>query len=116
MGSQMIKMDDKSFSYKIKLFFSKIAKFFNKNIIEERLAEVSKKDNKKDFMEELKKNNAQINNINDINNKSEFLEKIDGNREMLENLSIERLEKLEKYYVEIIKQNDILIKKLSENV
>ena len=40
-----------------------------------------------------------------------FLEEIDGNKDMLNMLSIERLKILEKYYDNIIKENDIKIRK-----
>lgn len=40
-----------------------------------------------------------------------FLEEIDGNKNMLNMLSIERLKILEKYYDNIIKENDIKIRK-----
>ena len=47
--------------------------------------------------------------------KKKFLKYIDGNVEALNLLSVDRLKKLEKYYDEIIKENEIKIKKLKAN-
>lgn len=44
--------------------------------------------------------------------KKTFLEMLNGNDKVLNMLSLERLEQLEKYYSDIIKQNDEKIKKL----
>lgn len=119
MNNQIIKIDEESFLYKIKKFFSKIKKIFNykdvkkNNFDIESIPNFNKTEEKEYFLDELKKENNQAEYIS---SKDDFLEKIDGNKELLEMLSIERLEMLEKYYVELIKQNEIKIKKLSENV
>jgi hypothetical protein len=42
-----------------------------------------------------------------------FLKEIDGNKEMLNMLSIERLKRLEKYYDNIIEENNKKIKRLN---
>ena len=42
-----------------------------------------------------------------------FLKEIDGNKEMLNMLSIERLKILEKYYDNIIEENNKKIKRLN---
>lgn len=51
-------------------------------------------------------------NINNIIEKKNFLQEIEGNEEKLNMLSIDRLQKLEKYYDNIIAENDKKIKKL----
>ena len=60
-----------------------------------------------------------INNIrvdSNVNNKvverKNLLKQFEGNEEALNMLSIDRLKKLEKYYADIIKQNEEKIKKL----
>ena len=60
-------------------------------------------------------NNIKIenNDVNKIIKKKAFLDKINGNVEMLQNLSIDRLKKLEKYYNNVIEENKIKISKLS---
>lgn len=50
--------------------------------------------------------------INDVVKKDNFLKEIEGNREKLNMLSIDRLRKLEKYYDNVIAENDKKIKKL----
>ena len=49
---------------------------------------------------------------NIVNERNKFLKQIDGNEAILNMLSIERLYKLEKYYDDIIEQNEQKIKKL----
>ena len=46
--------------------------------------------------------------------RNDFLQKIDGNAEMLKMVSIDRLEKLDKFYDGIIKQNNAMIEKLKK--
>ena len=50
--------------------------------------------------------------INNDMEKDNFLKEIEGNAEKLNMLSIDRLQKLKKYYDSIIAENDKKIKKL----
>ena len=68
-----------------------------------------KKEKKSEFIDSIK---ANTNGVDSEIMRKKFLEEIDGNVELLSKLSIDRLEKLEKYYDKIIKQNDEIIKKL----
>lgn len=107
-------------------FFTKIGNFFKnlfskhneENVNEEMLykaSEQSKTQNEQDnmhFIEEIKIND---NKIFDVAKRKEFLDEINANAEALDMLSIDRLKKLEKYYDEIIRQNDAKIKRLKES-
>ncbi len=53
---------------------------------------------------------------NRILERDKFLEEIDENKDMLNMLSFDRLMKLEKYYENIIKQNNEKIKKLKSSL
>jgi len=64
---------------------------------------------KERFITEIKVDSDKVNAVQKKNN---ILEKLKGNKEKLNMLSIERLKKLEKYYDNIIEQNEIQIKKL----
>ena len=103
-------------------FITKIRKFFKRifgkednqynNIQEESNVNISKSINeaKKDsFITELSVDDKNINNVIE---KKNFLQEIEGNEEKLNMLSIERLQKLERYYDSIIAENDKRIKKL----
>ena len=57
-------------------------------------------------------NNAKATNI--VIERNLFLKEIEGNEEKLEMLSIDRLKKLEKYYNNIIEENNEKIKKLKK--
>ena len=61
------------------------------------------------FMDEIQVDTTQIDKTII---KEDFLEKINGNTEVLKLLSIDRLKKLNHYYDEIIKENEIKINKL----
>ncbi len=63
------------------------------------------------FFEEIK---IDSNETYAITDKKRFLEEIDGNIEMLNMLSVDRLRKLEKYYDDVIKENEEKIKKLKK--
>lgn len=47
--------------------------------------------------------------------REEFISNLENDKSLLQNLSIERLKKLSKYYDEMIEKEEIKIKKLSEN-
>ena len=105
-----------SFFTKIKNFFKTIfgkQKNKNDNIDKEFPNEV-KKSSQNSFFNEIK-SSIDNENVDTVDQKESFLKEIEGNEEMLNMLSIDRLKKLEKYYDEIIKQNDIKIKKMKES-
>ena len=103
-----------SFITKIRNFFKRIfGKKDNQNKMqEESNVNISESinDKKKDsFINELI---VDDNNIYNVVKKESFLKEIEGNEEKLNMLSIDRLQKLEKYYDNIIAENDKKIKKL----
>ena len=76
---------------------------------------------KEESINELKKDNNMINDlkvnpkeINTVIKRNNFLKEIEGNEEMLKMLSIDRLKKLEKYYDNIIEQNNKKIETLKK--
>ncbi len=71
----------------------------------------TKQEKRKDFKNEIK---VDANVANMVIERKKFLEQIDGNEAILNMLSTERLYKLEKYYNNIIEQNEQKIKKLKE--
>lgn len=103
-------------------FISKIKKFFKKlfgkkeeqyNYIQEKqpINEIKKERLEKQdrFVNEIKVDRKVVDAVVEKNN---FLKEIEGNEEALNMLSIDRLKKLEKYYDNIIEQNNEKIKKL----
>ena len=103
-------------------FISKIKKFFKRlfgkqeeqyNHIQEEqpINEIKEERQEKQdsFLNEIK---VDTKAVDQVSRKRKFLEEIDGNEEALNMLSIEKLQKLEKYYDSIIEQNDQKIKKL----
>ena len=124
--------DKKMIEYK-ETFISKIKKFFkklfsNKNKANEEQTQVqeeiqieeseskqeeSTEEKKNTFFNEIKINSDEI---TEAFEKKAFLEEINGNPEKLSMLSIDRLKKLEKYYDDVIKQNDEKIKKLKSSI
>ena len=89
-------------------FISKVKKIYTRdeeqhNSIRERNVKENKK--KQDsFANEIK--------VDTLIKKNYFLKEIEGNEEELNMLSIDRLEKLERYYDDIIEQNNKKIKRL----
>ena len=73
----------------------------------------SNKDNylKNTIINDLKVNSETTNIMVERNN---FLKRVEGNEDALKMLSIDRLKKLEKYYNNIIEQNNEKIKKLKK--
>ncbi|MBP3800753.1 MAG: hypothetical protein J6I85_01800 [Clostridia bacterium] len=114
-------------------FISKIKNFFknlfgkkeeqNSYSYQENIDEI-KQEKIEAEQHELDSNKKQfINNIrvdSNVNNKvverKNLLKQFEGNEEALNMLSIDRLKKLEKYYADVIKQNDGKIKKLKASV
>lgn len=104
-----------SFITKIRNFFKRIfGKKDNQNSsIQEQtninISESIDEEKKDNFITELSVDDKKINNVIE---KKNFLQEIEGNEEKLNMLSIDRLQKLEKYYDSIIAENDKKIKKL----
>ena len=103
-----------NFITKFKNFFKKL--FWKKekqnNVVnEEHINEIKEENVKKqnDFNNDIKLDPKLINQASE---KEKFLEEIEGNEEALYMLSVERLQKLEKYYENIIEQNNETIRKL----
>jgi len=103
-------------------FISKIKKLFKKifekseehyNYIQQESINKLQNDNylQNNIINDLKVNTKEINTVIERNN---FLKRIEGNEEALKMLSIDRLKKLEKYYNNIIEQNNEKIKKLKK--
>ena len=103
-------------------FITKVRKFFKKlfgkkdnqynNIQEKTNVNISESINEKkkdSFITGLSVDDKKINNVIE---KKNFLKEIEGNEEKLNMLSIDRLKKLEKYYDNVISENDKKIKKL----
>lgn len=102
-------------------FISKIKKFFKRlfgkqeeqyNYIqdEQPINEIEETQEKQDrFVNEIKVDRKVVDAVVEKDN---FLKEIEGNEEALNMLSIDRLKKLEKYYDNIIEQNNEKIKKL----
>lgn len=104
-----------SFITRIKNFFKRLfgKKDNQYNSIQEKtnvnISESINNEKKDSFITELSVDDNKINNVID---KKNFLKEIEGNEEKLNMLSIDRLQKLEKYYDSIIDENDKKIKKL----
>lgn len=113
-------------------FISKIKKFFKKflgkkeeqnsysyqenidEIKQEKIEEEHELDsNQNQFISNIKVDSNVNNQIIERNN---LLKQLEGNEEVLNMFSIDRLKKLEKYYTDVIKQNDEKIKKLKASV
>lgn len=103
-------------------FISKIKKFFKRlfgkqeeryNYIQEEKSINEIKEERQEeqysFANEIKVNKKSVDAVLEKNN---FLKEIEGNEEALNMLSIDRLKKLEKYYDNIIEQNNEKIRKL----
>lgn len=103
-------------------FITKIRKFFkrlfgkNDNLYNNirgktniNISESINEEKKDSFISEIIVDDKKINNVIE---KKNFLKEIEGNEEKLNMLSIDRLQKLEKYYDSIIAENDKKIKKL----
>lgn len=100
-----------NFITKIKNFFKRL--FGRKNEQYSNIQEISSNsinNEKKDkFITEIRVDDKEINNVV---KKDNFLKEIEGNEGKLNMLSIDRLKKLEKYYDNVITENDKKIKKL----
>ena len=104
-------------------FITKIKKFFKNlfgkkeeiysniedNIVEKEITENTALQN--NFFEDLKVDST---DGDKVINKKNFLEELDGNVEALNLLSTDRLIKLQKYYDNVIKENEEKIKKIKK--
>ena len=72
-----------------------------------------KQERQNGFIDNIKADSKAVNFVID---KKNFLEKINGNEEALSMLSIGTLKRLEKYYDNVIEENDKIIKKLKRTV
>ena len=113
-NNEMMKINEKSIFYKFKMIFfylkNKLFKDKNKHKIDDSVDEDDRHNEKNKFREEIKIKDSEI--VNNPFEKEEFLKSLDGNIEKLSMLSIERLEKLEEYYQNIIDKNEAEIKRL----
>lgn len=114
-NKQLIKYKE-SFISKIKRFFFNLFKGKKETHVQETSNEIDDDVKKTNFDEEENKffNDLKVDScyVDEFMAKKKF---IDGNVEALNLLSVDRLKKLEKYYDEIIKENEIKIKKLKAN-
>ena len=115
MSNKEIIVYKENFISKIKKFFKNL--FGNKKrkddnieiVVNENIKEIDINKKEENFLKDIKVDT----DVSDrVIKKKTFLEEIDGNVEMLNMLSIDRLKKLEKYYDDVIKENDAKIKKL----
>ena len=109
-----MRINEKSIFYKFKMIFlnikNKLFKDKNKHEIVDSVDENNRHNEKNEFHEEIKIEYNEI--VDNPFEKEEFLKSLDGNIEALSMLSVERLEKLEKYYQSIIDKNEAEIKRL----
>ena len=117
MNSNLPIKQDKSLFGRIKVFLRKI--FFKEKIennyiekVEEQSSIKSEPNTKKQFEKSLKveTTNDYINEIK----KEEFLDKLESNPKLLYDLPIEKLEKLENYYEESIKKQEMKLAKMKK--
>ena len=117
-------MEDKQLIVHKENFITKIKNFFRslfKSKEEQNISVLEIAENKEtvfsqrenEFLNDIKVDNEDVNKFIGRNN---FLEYINGNVEALKLLSVERLRKLEEYYDNIIKENEIKIEKLKRKV
>lgn len=99
-------------------FLTKIINFFKNlfgkkeeqyNTVNENVKKIAQEEKQDKFINEIKVDTKMVDTAL---KKENFLKEINGNTELLNMLSIERLRKLEKYYDNVIEQNEKKIKKL----
>ena len=81
------------------------------NSIEEKIKMEKQSTSKEKFIDTLKIDEKVINSVIE---RKKFLKKLEGNEELFNMLSIERLQKLEKYYNTIIEENNQIIARLKK--
>lgn len=104
----------KSFVSKIKDFLKNLFGMKKANDVipkvEDEVAVINDRTNK--FLNEIRVEN---NDLEKLIDKKDFLNFLDGNEEALKKLSIDKLEKLIKYYDGVIEKNDKLIKRMKKS-
>ena len=110
-NNELMSMNKSSIFYKIKTIFFKIkSKILEKNTKKE-IKNIYKENTVRDeFYEDIRIQDFE--KIEDIVEKEKFIKKLVQNKEILNLLSIERLEKIVEYNDEIIKKNAEKIRKL----
>lgn len=96
--------------------FTKIFNFF-KNIFKKQRVEVIKEINNQveenSFRNDIKVDNNNCADYIQNMNKEQFIEQFEKNPELLLNLTVEQLEKMDKYYDEILEEYEEKLKKLA---
>lgn len=102
--------------------FTKIKKFLMKLFGKEKTFEEDNLKNnntiieeKNNFVENIKLSQNELNTIQNKKEKDEFIKQLENDTSLLENLSIDRLEKLNNYYDELIEKEKMKLKKLTAN-
>lgn len=109
MNSKLPVKQDNSLFGKIKNFFKRV--FFKRKIednYEEKVevqSKIEKEDNRKKQFEDSIRIETSNEYINEMK-REEFLDKLESNPELLYDLPVEKLEKLESYYGESIKKQE----------
>ena len=109
---------EKGFIVKIKRFFSNLKMMFNKNTESKNIQELNKTDityntqnDEVSFFNQLK---DETNDSDKAIEKEAFLDMLNKDSKLLNNLSIERLEKLYNFYNNIIEENNEKIRLLKQ--
>lgn len=111
INNELMNMNKRSIFNKIKTLFFKIkSRIFGKKTKNEMKNIYIKNTVRDEFYEDIKIQDFE--KIEDIAEKERFIKKLIQNKEILNLLSIERLEMIVKYNDEIIKRNEEKIKKL----
>ena len=117
-NNQMIPFNKNGMFYKIKRFFKNLfgkkEEIFEEKIaVEEPVIEEQKEtvDIKGKFFNDIKVDNS---NIDKLVNTKNLISRIDEDINVLKELSVEELTDIRDYYKEIIRQNELTIKKLQE--
>lgn len=106
--------------------FTKIKKFIMKILGKENIEERNFKENnlennntiieeKNEFVENMKLSQNKLNTIQNEYEKDKFIKQLENDTSILETLSIDRLEKLNNYYDELIEKEKIRLKKVATN-
>ena len=110
-NNQLMNMDKSSIFYKIKTLLLKIKSKILKKNTKKEINNIYKENTARDeFYEDIRIQDFE--KIEDIVEKERFIKKLVQNKEILNLLSIERLEKIVEYNDEIIKKNAEKIRKL----
>lgn len=109
---------EKGFIVKIKRFFSNLKMMFNKNTDSKNIQELNKTDitynTQNDDVSFLNQLKDETNDSDKAIEKEAFLDMLNKDSKLLNNLSIERLEKLYNFYNNIIEENNEKIRLLKQ--